>query len=219
MMKGLLVKDFKLMKNQKNFFLMIFLLSIAFMGMDGGENFIVGFLTFICSLFSISTISYDEFDNGNAFLFTLPFNRADYVREKYCFGLITGIAACVVGTIISGAAIFIKNTGVDILEWLPACFTFIIIDLLFLSFLLPFQLKFGAERGRIALLIGFGILFVIAFLAVKLMAALKIDIDAIVENMTAAGVTGLFVFCFFAVAACTLVSYRISRAVVNHKEF
>lgn len=218
-MKGLLVKDFKLMKNQKNFFLMMFLLSIAFMGMNGGENFIVGFLTFICSLFSISTISYDEFDNGNAFLFTLPFNRADYVKEKYCFGLITGLAACAVGTIISGAAILIKNTGVDILEWLPACFTFIIIDLVFLSFLLPFQLKFGAERGRIALMLGFGILFVIVWLAAKLLAALNIDIEAIVENMTAAGVTGLFAFCFFAVAACTLVSYRISCAVVNHKEF
>ena len=71
-MKGLLIKDYKLMKNQKGYFIVLFLLCVVFAAREGGESFCVGFITYVCSLFCISTISYDEFDNGNAFLFTLP---------------------------------------------------------------------------------------------------------------------------------------------------
>ena len=56
-------------------------------------TFAIGFLTFVMSLFSVSSISYDEFDNGNAFLFSLPITRTTYVVEKYCFGLILGLSA------------------------------------------------------------------------------------------------------------------------------
>ena len=37
----------------------------------------------------MSSISYDEFDNGNAFLFSLPITRKDYVLEKYIFGSVS----------------------------------------------------------------------------------------------------------------------------------
>ena len=78
-MKGLLIKDFKLMKMQKNFFLMMIAIVIAISFFQNEISFPLGFLPFVISLFSLSTISYDEFDNGNAFLFSLPISRKDYV--------------------------------------------------------------------------------------------------------------------------------------------
>ena len=71
-MKGLLIKDYKLMKIRKAILLFCFCCVWFFAAREGGESFCVGFITYVCSLFCISTISYDEFDNGNAFLFTLP---------------------------------------------------------------------------------------------------------------------------------------------------
>ena len=47
-----------------------------------GTSFPIGFLGFVGALFSLSSISYDEFDNGNAFLFSLPITRKDYVLDK-----------------------------------------------------------------------------------------------------------------------------------------
>ena len=70
-MKGLLIKDFKLMKNQKNFLFVIFIGATASMLLSGFSSFLMGYFPFICSFFVLSTISYDEFDNGNAFY--IPF--------------------------------------------------------------------------------------------------------------------------------------------------
>lgn len=100
-MKGLLIKDFKLMKGQKNFFLAIVSIALAMITLSPGTSFAIGFLGFVGSLFSLSSISYDEFDNGNAFLFSLPITRKEYVLEKYTFGVLCGIASLFLGTLIS----------------------------------------------------------------------------------------------------------------------
>ena len=88
MMKGLLVKDFRLLKVQKNFFLLIIAVAIGMALFTNDVAPMLGFLAFVLSIFTLSTISYDEFDNGNAFLFSLPVSRKDYAIEKYCLGLI-----------------------------------------------------------------------------------------------------------------------------------
>lgn len=221
-MSGLLIKDIKLMKNQTNFFVVLVLLGIAFSSMEGGVNFIVGFLTFVCSLFTISTISYDEFDNGNAFLFTLPFERADYVKEKYVFGLLVGSVACVAGTVISGVIWVVKNNGIHTQQLLSYGLTFIvfmIIDMILLSLLLPFQLKFGSERSRIALMITFGAVFLAVVLLGRMFQRLHLDFSAILNGLTAMGMTGTFVLCFLAGLVCLVLSCTVSCRIVNHKEF
>ena len=121
-MKGLLIKDFKLLKGQKNFFMTITAISIIMIIVSPGTSFPIGFLGFVGALFSLSSISYDEFDNGNAFLFSLPITRKDYVLEKYIFGLISGIMFLLLGTVISLFVIgllLIKTTeylGIDLYD-------------------------------------------------------------------------------------------------------
>ena len=80
-MKGLLIKDFKLLKNQKNFFILVFVMA-AFLTITNGAGsspatFVLPYVGFVSSFFVLSTISYDEYDNGNAFLLRCP------LREKY----------------------------------------------------------------------------------------------------------------------------------------
>ena len=85
-MKGLLIKDLKLMKVQKNFFFMIFAVGIGMAVFTDNISFIIGYISVVSAMFTLSSISYDEFDNGSAFLFSLPISRKDYVMEKYMFG-------------------------------------------------------------------------------------------------------------------------------------
>ena len=99
-MKGLFVKDLKLMMLQKNFLLLILAIVIGMMIFTDDVIFPLGFLSFIVSLFTVSTISYDDFDNGNAFLFTLPITRNHYVSEKYFLGLLLGCMAWVLATVL-----------------------------------------------------------------------------------------------------------------------
>ena len=97
-MKGLFVKDLKLMMLQKNFLLLILAIVIGMMIFTDDVVFPLGFLSFIVSLFTVSTISYDDFDNRNAFLFTLPITRNNYVIEKYSLGLLFGCIAWILAS-------------------------------------------------------------------------------------------------------------------------
>lgn len=80
-MKGLLIKDFKLMMMQKNFFLSIIAIAVVLTVFVKNPSFIIGYLTFIGSVFTLSTISYDEFDNGNAFYFHCR-SHANFMRWR-----------------------------------------------------------------------------------------------------------------------------------------
>ncbi len=60
-MKGLLIKDFKLLKGQKNFFMAITAISIIMIIVSPGTSFPIGLLGFVGALFSLSSISYHEF--------------------------------------------------------------------------------------------------------------------------------------------------------------
>ena len=85
-MFGLIEKDLRLTLVRKQT-LFIFLAMALIMGQSMEGEFLVGYLTMFAVLVAIGTTSYDEFDNGFAFLMTLPFDRKTYVREKYLFCL------------------------------------------------------------------------------------------------------------------------------------
>ena len=152
-MKGLLIKDFLLMKNYKQ--VMLFMLVIGiFLGMND-ISFAAGYILIFVSILSMSTITYDEANHGLNTLFTLPISKSDYVKEKYLFSLIiTGIGFVFV-TILG---YFSKS---DFMETLAILST----ALFLLAISLPFQLKEGNEKGRIVLfVVVFGCTFLFAFL-------------------------------------------------------
>ena len=55
-MKGLIIKDFKLLMMQKSFFVTLTIVAIFF-GITTGSIFVIGFLTMICSMFALSTMN------------------------------------------------------------------------------------------------------------------------------------------------------------------
>ena len=159
-MKGLLVKDFELVKVQKNFFIIIIIVALGILILGDNVTMPIGFLTFIMSLFTLSTISYDEFDNGNAFLFTLPITRQSYVLEKYGFGLILGVGAWFCITAVSMIVILIKQSMLPMDLLMMSCM-FLPFTLFLQAFMIPFQIEFVSEKGRIAILGMFGLIFIV----------------------------------------------------------
>ena len=108
-MKGLFVKDIELMKQQKQFFILVVVMGVILnLAGSGSVSFATGYFTIVTAIFAITTISYDEFDNGLAFLMTLPVTRKQYVAEKYLLGAgLTAVAwgiATITGVICKGVA-------------------------------------------------------------------------------------------------------------------
>ncbi len=217
-MKGLLIKDFKLMKMQKNFFIFIVLIALAMSAINQNMAFVVGYMTMIIPMFASSTVSYDEFDNGYAFLFTLPISRRIYVLEKYFFAALLALMSLMLSAVLCIGAWFF-GLQFALTEALITASCVFAAALIFQSILIPVQLKFGAERSRIALICIIGAIFVIGFFGTRLLESLGIDLLASIEKWQVMGVGILFSSLLAVTLAMLTVSYQISCAIVEKKEF
>lgn len=217
-MKGLLIKDFKLMRRQGVFFLLVLAGAILMAMFSPNSNFIIGYMVFICSQFCISTISYDEYDNGNPFLFSLPITRKGYVLEKYVLGIILGLASlALAGTIVTVASL-VKGSG-SLTTIGETCLVALPLLVLFLSVTLPLQLKFGAERGTVALACAVVALTIIFITAVKVAKTLGFEMSYILNKLPIVGVGICVVGVIAVIAIAMLISYKISLSIVTKKEF
>jgi ABC-2 type transport system permease protein len=217
-MKGLLIKDFKLMKGQRNFYMIIAVIAVAMAVTLENSSFVIAYITFIGAFFTLSTISYDEFDNGNAFLFSLPITKKNYTAEKYEFGLIIGGTSWLFATILTVIIGVIKNSALPE-DTLVTALVIIPVFLIMLSCMLPFQFKFGSEKGRIAIIGAVGLVLFVSFGAVKIAGVLHIDLDALIDNLPTVNM-GLLIAAASGIAAAALfLSYKISVRIMNRKEF
>ena len=219
-MKGLLIKDFKLMLNQKNFFILIVLiLGATACFLDFDYYFLIGYFMFICSLFTISTISYDEFDNGNAFLFTLPFSRSRYVEEKYCFGILAGTCSWFLSFVITTIIQMINSNNFIFSDWMLSTLVMLPIMFVMLAILIPFQLKYGSENGRIAIIIFLGGGFVVCYLLANLLAQNQINFNSLISFINNVDPLIILLIIFAICLAILFVSMKISKRIVLKKEF
>ena len=152
-MKGLLTKDFRILAGQKRYFTIIILIALIFLCSGQPAQIIVGYCTMFGMLFTVNTISYDEFDHGYLFLFTLPVTRKDYVLEKYVFMLLCGGGFWAVSAAAGFVADYIRGDVVSLLEWLMPMFLILLEMTIFLAVMLPVSLKYGMEKSRTATMI------------------------------------------------------------------
>ncbi|WP_291291061.1 ABC-2 transporter permease [Enterococcus sp.] len=218
-MTGLLIKDFKLMATQKNFFLVILLIAVGMISFTEDVSFPLGFLTFVLSLFTLSTISFDEFDNGYAFLFTLPITRVGYVLEKYFLGFLLGFSSWLLATCLGMIATVVRDTTSLTEIWQIAAMILPVM-IIIQSLMIPFQLKFGGEKGRIAIIGAVGLLLVAGVVIVK-GAKLFFNVDLVAQLNTLPIVSMRMLFLIALVIALFLlaVSVRISISIMKKKQF
>lgn len=208
------------MKMQKQFFAMIIVLAIVMSFSMENNYLIIGYLTFVMPMFALSTLSYDEFDNGNAFLFTLPISRKGYVVEKYVFSALLGVLSLLLAIVLSlgmGAVQGLSKEGIT--GTLLTALAVFLIMILFLGIMIPLQLKFGGEKGRIAMIIVVGIVFAVGYGLVKVLRDSKIGLQSLLDHVLAYPVG--FIALTVAVLYLTVifVSIKISVAIMNKKEF
>lgn len=217
-MKGLLIKDVKLMKNQMLFFVAIIFMSIAFSAMWKNPFFAMGYATVLVSMFTISTISYDDYENGMAYLFTLPVSRRDYVMGKYLFGILSTLLALVAATAISFGIGAVQKVGFGMEEFVSVAAMSIVLASFMLAFSLPVQLKFGAERSRVALLLVMGIAVLIGFLTVKATEAAGVDLEAVLDGLFQDSLARTFIILVLIGVALLVISYQVSVRIMEKKE-
>lgn len=217
-MKGLLVKDFRLMQQRKRFFLMMFIIAICLTFNTDG-NFVVSYLTFIGAMFGMSTISYDEFDNCYPFLLSLPLSRQTYVKEKYLFGFLVGLGAWLAGTLLAVGYGIVKIPEFAVAEGIMTYLLYIPLAMLMLALVIPFQLKYGAERGRMVMIGVFGGVLALGYLFLWGLKRLGINLEETLNRLNSLDITLAQAAIFAVAAVVTAVSMAASFRIMKKKEF
>lgn len=220
-MKGLLVKDLKLVKNQGKILILLAIAMGAVFGiMDANPSFVVSYMTIFFTIFTISTISYDEYDNGFAFLLTLPATRQQYVHEKYLFSLIMMGGAWAGGMAVSILLGLIWRPEGGFSELYGTSWIFIILGAVMVSVLVPLKLKFEGEKGRLVIpvvCLGGVLIF---FLAYKYIDILPDGFtEKVIDMAKDLGTVGIAVVSVVAAVVIFAVSWLCSLRIMKKREF
>ena len=216
-MKGLLTKDFYILKQRKQTFL-IFIGVCIIMGFTSNGSFLVGYMCFLSAFMAVSTIAYDDADNGMPFLMTLPVERKTYALSKYVLGGIFCFLAWVVSLVVLYAIGLIRGTLYDPAQELVSSLIFFPLVALMLDLTIPIQLKYGAEKSRTVMFILFGGIAAILVLGRKVFfredggRALLASLENIPGSLVVLGLVGISV-------VLTLVSLGVSRRIMEKKTF
>ena len=166
-MKGLLVKDCQLLFQRKQT-LILFFAVCCIVGFSADGSFIVGYMAFLSAIIAISTISYDDADNGMMFLLTLPVSRKTYALSKYVLGSVFCLGGWLLAIIMMLAINAVKGLQLDIVGNVVPSLAFLFMSMMILDLMIPLQLKFGAEKSRVVMFIVFGGIGALAALVMRI---------------------------------------------------
>ena len=215
-MKGLLIKDYKLMLGQKSFLGMAALMAVLYLK---DPIVAVVFITVMCTMFTVSTLSYDEYENGMAYLFTLPISRNTYVLEKYAFALVNCIVTGVIMYAMAYGSIKVRGLAIsqsDMYSGLAgACF----VSIIMISYMIPLYIKFGIEKSRIVSVSGMAAIFLILYLGIKISKEQNGSILKIISRAEklSDGIVILLIFAVSVILIC--ISVVCAMKAMKKREF
>lgn len=217
-MRGLLVKDLRLLRNQKQFFLTVIMIAAVFMLAGQDLSFIVSYYSILAMFFAISTISYDEFNNGYATLFTMPITRKQYVMEKYLFALLLGggvwAAAALLGAVIDAA----RDAEFVPVEWFASSAAVFAVMWTLMMVMIPINLKYGTEKSRSASLVLMFVVFAVIMMLTKFEPLTLAFQNAVARLEQLSGI-GVLLSGAAALAAVTIISMAAGVRTMSKKQF
>ena len=218
-MKGLLIKDFVYIKNQRVFLLILAAISVYFFVSGQNLFFVVTYVSAMFATLIVNTVSFDEQDGGMGFLFTLPISRKAYVLEKYVFGILMAFAMVLFGGIFLFVAAVIKEPLYDMQEIVTLFACALLVPVFLLSVMLPVMLKFGTEKSRAAMFLVLGIFILIGYGIKQAQNVLGVDILEQIERLVQGNAFFGIAAVLAGAAAMFLASFALSMAAINRKQF
>lgn len=166
-MKALLLKDLMTLSKTLRFLLFFMLIFACIPGLNMGT-----FVMVYCATLPVTAVAYDERSKWDTYAAMMPYHPRQLVLSKYALGYVA-IAMATVLSMLARAVI--GAFGIDPLQAQDylLMLLYAMATTVFIAVMLPLIFRFGAEKGRLVLLIGVAIGFsIFAALAAPLARAL-----------------------------------------------
>lgn len=177
-MKSLVLKDLlNIGHNAKSMLFILLVFAIALIPFSGVEGYIF-VCAILCSMMIVTTFSFDDNSKWTRYAMIMPVSKKELVGGKfivlaifYAVGSLFGLVVGSIGGLITNK-ITLDLIGIGELLFLTLISW--VIALIFGSMSIPLVFKFGAERGRVLLLVSFLIPAGICFGVYQLLATLGV---------------------------------------------
>lgn len=216
-MKGLIIKDLCVIKNQMRSLLLILVFFVFISIINKDATFTLFLVPFYMIMILITTFSYDEFNKWECYCNSLPLSRKEIVKAKYLLFNATSLIVLVLGILASIIVPnFIENT---IFESIYASIIGVAFGIcLVISLLIPFYYKFGSQKGRIMLFLTITILALIIGIITSLDIFNNVELMNIINSLNNLSL-GMFTLLLIIVTVIIMtISYYISVRIYNNKE-
>ncbi|MBR6571069.1 MAG: ABC-2 transporter permease [Clostridia bacterium] len=166
-MKGLLLKDWYMMKKYCRAYLLIAVVFIAVSFFNAENMFFVFYPCLLCSMIPVNLLAYDERSRWMLYSCTLPCSKAQLVSAKYLIGLFSQ-AAILLATAVAQGMRMALNGCFQLQEFVFLLMMLFTIATISSSISMPFVFKLGVEKGRIAYYVMIGFVCAASIVASKL---------------------------------------------------
>lgn len=211
-MRGLILKDIAIVKTQMRSMMIIMAIVIFMMVTGDNASFAIMYCNILFMMFGVTTLSYDAFENGHAFLFTLPVTRKLYVKEKYVFSLICLLIGFLLSILVLGITAM-KSQSFD----LSMAVGYMFGGAIFLSIMLPIDFKFGPEKARVAMIVV--VLFITSSVYAISAVVEKLNLVQYFGKLVELGTAVILSFLAVVTSGILFASYKISCRIICKKEF
>lgn len=216
-MKGLIIKDLCVIKNQMKSLLLVLALFIFLSIANKDATFVLFLIPFYMIMILITTFSYDEFNKWECYCNSLPLSRKEIVKSKYILFNATSLIVLILGVLASFIIPnFIENTTFESIYASIIGVAFGIC--LVISLLIPFYYKFGSQKGRIMLFLIVAILALLIGTITSLDVFNNIELMNIINSLNNLSL-GMFTLLLIIVTIIIMtISYYISVKIYSNKE-
>ncbi len=197
-MKGLLLKDWYMMKKYCRYYLFVSIGFIILSMMSSGDMFFVFYPCLLAGMIPVNLLGYDERSRWTEYVGTLPYTKTQIVSAKYLIGLFTQIALLTVICIAQGVKMGIEGTFV-LKEFLLLMMLLLIMASVASSPTLPFVFKYGVEKGRAAYYVMIGVVCAGSFIATTIFKEglqNEIQLNAVLPTACLVGI-GIYVLSWY----------------------
>lgn len=217
-MKGLILKDLLILKNQMRNVLII-ILGFIILSIFTENYFYISFIIpFYIVMQVISAFSYDDLNNSNTYIVALPYTRKTIVKARYVLGLISIIEAFIASLFLS-LIIPIFNPNMDFITTFISTTAAIIAVILVISLIIPFFYKFGVQKGRIVLFISIMGISLLIGVILSLFENTNLKIAKLFSSLENINYIILIIIAIIIILLILYISYLFSCKIFKNKEF
>ena len=211
-MIGLVKKDLLVIKSNLKIILAVLVALLLLISQEGGNSAIF-ILPIIGVMMFISTFSYDEFNNWNSYVVTLPNGRRNAIIAKYIATIIIIVILSLVSIITTTGFNYIMNGTINMTETTTALLGTILSTSILVALLYPIMIQYGALNGRIIIFI-----VVIGIGVIGAILSKYVDVNNLINQINSLESYGSILVPIISIILLG-ISYFISKKLFQKKEF